>query len=340
VSNDVLWIAWEDDSSIRSRVLAAELGATLYLFTAFDRSRWLRLLRYPVAIVQTAWTLATSRPRVLVVQNPSILLAFQAAVMRPLLGYRLVIDLHTPFVRAPGIKKRVADALHNYGVRNCDVVLVSNEAYQRRVERETDRVVLVLPDRIPTLNGRHDRSVLRGARAVLYVCTFSLDEPWLEVLEAATLLRGDVTLYISGRAPLRADQVPPNVQLTGFLPPEEYQSLLRSVDAVMVLTTAEENLVCGGYEAVAAGRPLILSDTNALRGYFRRGTVFTHNTASAIAAAITEALERGDELAPEIEHLRSELTQSWNERWRDLLHVIEVRPTSGPAAHSPSARLG
>src|SRR5438477_13186851 len=97
-----LWIAWEDDTSIRSRVLARELGAKYLAFTRFSDSRPLGWLRYLVATFQTVWAVVRERPELLVVQNPSIVLAFEAALLRSIARYRLVIDLHTPLERRSG----------------------------------------------------------------------------------------------------------------------------------------------------------------------------------------------------------------------------------------------
>ena len=324
-----LWIAWEDDSSIRSRVLADELGADYRAFTRFTGSRLFGWLRYPAATLATLWILLGHRPDLLVVQNPSILLAFQAAVLRTVFGYRLVIDLHTQFLEATGLSRLVADALHGYGLRHCDAVIVTNESYRQRIERQTDRPVFVLPDKVPEVGQDATSYAVEGEFNVLYICTFSNDEPWEEVVAAAELMPTDTRIYISGRNPLDPDQVTEHVVLTGFLPRDEYQNLLRSVDAVMVLTTAEENLVCGGYEAVGAEKPLILSDTAALRGLFRKGTVFTQNDRRAIASAISDLRMARRELERDVAALKTEMATSWREQWRTMLGELDLLESAG-----------
>ena len=117
-----LWIAWEDDTSIRSRVLASELRAEYRAFTLFTRSKIFKWLRYPVAMVQTAWAMAHQRPELLVVQNPSILLAFEAALLSQMLGLRLVIDLHTPYNNPTGIIRVVADFLNGSSQNHIQVM--------------------------------------------------------------------------------------------------------------------------------------------------------------------------------------------------------------------------
>lgn len=318
-----LWLSWEDDSSIRSRVLAEELGANYRAFTFLSNSRVFRWLRYPVVMVQTAWLLLWRRPDIVIAQNPSVVLAWEAAVLKKVLCYRLVVDLHTHFVNPTGLAKRAYDLFHGYSLRNCDVVIVTNDAYRRIVAERTPKPVLILPDKVPELEEPREAVSLGGTHNVLYICTYSEDEPWSEVLAAAELLDGDVHIYMSGRSPLRQEDVPDNVFLTGFLPRRDYQNLLQSVDAVMVLTTAEDNLVCGGYEAVAAGKPLILSETRALRDFFERGTVFTENRRTRIARAIRMARAEAPRLTKEIRSLRDDLEVVWNRRWQDLVAKIE-----------------
>ena len=323
-----LWLAWEDDSSIRSRVLAEELGAEFHAFTTLNDRLGLGWLRYLIALSQTAWLLARRRPALVVAQNPSILLAWLAARLKPLLGYRLIVDLHTQFHRPTGWKKAIYDHLHLTGLRRADAVIVTNDAYRQEIASETHKPVLVLPDKVPELQPPGGVGGLAGTHNVLYICTFSEDEPWREVLAAAKDLEDGTCIYVSGKSPIPEEGLSDNVRLTGFLPTADYHGLLQAVDAIMVLTTADNNLVCGGYEAVAARKPLILSDTRALRSYFRRGVVYTKNDASAIAEAIDATRTRREFLEEEMCQLRSELADEWRSQWQQVLARIDARSDS------------
>lgn len=101
------------------------------------------------------------------------------------------------------------------------------------------------------------------------------------------------------------------LDVAGWLPDMEYWQLLASVDVVVDLTTCEDCLVCGAYEAVAVGQPLVLSDTASLRNYFRRGVVFTRNEPKAIADALSDALARSGELRAEMLEFRVQLREEW-----------------------------
>lgn len=318
-----LWIAWENDGSIRSRVLAKAMNAEYYTFTRFEKSKRLFLLRYPLATIQTFLAVAKEKPDVLLTPDPSVLLCFLAAVIKPLFKYKLIIDEHTLYISPTGIKKIVMDFLGNYYFKRCDMVIVTNEPYKIRMrEFVKNKEIFVLPDRIPNFDYPFKKTELKGKYNILFICTFSYDEPWEEVIRAATLLNKDTYIYISGRNKLNQSSLPANVVLTGFIPDKEYQNLLRSVDIVMVLTEKEECMVCGAYEAVAAEKPLILSDRKVLMDYFSRGTVFTKNNREALADAIRLAITRRYDLQKEIRSLKAVRNAEWKRQWDSLLEKL------------------
>jgi len=59
-----------------------------------------------------------------------------------------------------------------------------------------------------------------------------------------------------------------NLTLTAFIDDNAYVTLLYSCDLIVDLTTREDCLVCGAYESVSAEKPLLLSDTTALRVFW------------------------------------------------------------------------
>ena len=58
----------------------------------------------------------------------------------------------------------------------------------------------------------------------------------------------------------------------------------------------EDCLVCGAYEALAAGKPLVLSRTRALRDYFGTAALLTDNTIDGIAASVERAYAEREQL--------------------------------------------
>jgi glycosyltransferase involved in cell wall biosynthesis len=308
-----VWVTWERHR--RTSELSGDLGVSLFEIT----SGLPRVGRYAVLLARTAMCVLRNAPDVLIVQCPSIVLGLWAAALRPLFGYRLVADLHNEAVKPYIVSSRVYERLLRVVHRAADLCIVTNPNLTSVIEAAGGRTC-VLPDKLPDL--RPASGGPPAMTSVVFVCSYSRDEPYREVIEAARALDPSVTVFITGRYrgqdPL---PVPSNVRLTGFLPEEAYVSLLGSADVIVDLTAIEDCLVCGAYEAVALGRPLVTSDTAALRQYFRRGTVYSRHDSASLAAAITHALANRERLAAEMRSLKPDLMAAWTEQ-RDALQGL------------------
>jgi glycosyltransferase involved in cell wall biosynthesis len=250
-------------------------------------------------------------------------LAALVCALKPLLRFRVVVDRHSNFTFADtdtGFRNR----LSNYSLRRADLTIVTNDFVKRLVESKGGRA-FVLQDKLPTLAAAA-RPRLEGRFNAVFVCTFSPDEPLEAVVEAARLLDSGVRVYVTGRRELLPEAVraraPRQVVFTGFLPDAQYASLLATADVVLELTTRDHTLLCGAYEAVSLGTPLVVSRTDALMSYFHKGAVVTGNTPLQIARAIREAERRQTRLRQEVGELREELTRDWNERFAELARLI------------------
>jgi len=109
---------------------------------------------------------------------------------------------------------------------------------------------------------------------VAVICSFSIDEPLEEILDAAAALP-NVLFYITGDKS-RADKrilstKQKNVRFTGFLDQGKYVSTLKDVDAIVVLTKRDRTMLAGAYEALALQKPLITSNWGALSDTFVEG---------------------------------------------------------------------
>jgi glycosyltransferase involved in cell wall biosynthesis len=160
---------------------------------------------------------------------------------------------------------------------------------------------------------------------VVLINSFSDDEPLSAALEGAAGLP-DVHLYVTGdvrkAASSTLDKKPPNVTFTGFLPDEDYLSLLRGTDAIMALTTEDYTLQLGGMEAVAVGKPLITSDLSFLREYFDRGTVHVSNDREGIRQGIARVQRDFERLSQEMIALRHAHRQEWLAKSQQLRRLV------------------
>lgn len=314
------WITWEVQQ--RNRSMARELDIPLYEIT----ERRSRLLRYLFCTIRTLRILGTRGHRVWICQNPSIVLSAIAVCWGRITGHRIVIDAHNAAIENAE-KRALLSVIDSWSLRNAAGVIVSNPRLAERAQR-LGAQSLVLPDPLPRIDGLpgNPHGSGSGVSNVFVVCTWSDDEPFGAVLRAAQLVPDGVVISISGDSKGREREemarLPPNVRILGFVDSDEYVDRLSGANVVVDLTSREDCLVCGGYEAVAAGRPLILSDTAALRDHFRHGTVFTRDEPRAIADAIMYALVNQARLTADAKHGRSVMSLEWNDYCSAVLAAI------------------
>ena len=289
------------------RELCGGLGLELVVLTTPRRG----FSRYALLTTRTMALLFRRRPDVLLIQNPSLILATLAVLLRSVLGFSVVVDAHNeavePYIHSSPIVRRLA----HWVIKRSDLTIVTNRQLAHIVEAAAGRP-FVLPDRIPDPpDGRVTAPLTSGFNLVL-IATYAKDEPVAAVFEAVRDL--PVQLYATGN-PDKLDQsvragLPSNVTLTGFLPEQEYWALLRAADAIIDLTTMDNCLVCGAYEALALGKPMVLSGNAACEELFGVAALYVDNTSSSIRSAI-QRLQMGEASREAIDERRRALMDQW-----------------------------
>lgn len=334
-ARDRVWIAWERQR--RSLNLSARLGARLLLCLDEDKG-W---KRYPLSVRKTLAELRTRRGRTVMVQNPSMVLAALGCLLRKPLGYSLVVDRHSNFSQLaqgkPGLKRRLSDLLSGYTIRNANVTIVTNGELAESVEKAGGRA-FVLPDPFPQRFPRASKDMAEdmaaadprapgSPREILFVSSWSFDEPIAATMEACRNLQGEVIVRITGRPKPEYARLlrnaPPNFIPTGFLEEDRYFALMAKSDAVMAVTDRAATLVCGGYEGAALGKPLILGDSQALRSYFDAGSVHTDGTAADVEAKIRMLLADLPAYVDGIRGFYARRSVEWEGRLGELENVLQ-----------------
>ena len=315
-----IWITWEKHR--RTEQLASALPKVdLFEFT-LDANR---LVRYPYLLFKSTLTLIRERPDLVIVQNPSIILAIFVITVGNLMKFHVVVDSHNEGIMP--FYSRYDWLLPIYAMiqKKAELTIVTNEELAKIV-RKNGGTPFVLADRMPQLNNPKFIK-LKGVRNVVFICSFAKDEPFFEVIQAAHLIDPSICIYITGRyqnAPKNfIIKAPSNVIFTGHIPDQTYINLLYSCDVVIDLTLMQDCLVCGAYEAVALGKPIILSDTQSLRDYFYKGAIYTENNQKAIANSINTAIENRISLTQQIIILRSNLKIKWENTFLKLCLILE-----------------
>lgn len=323
---NAVWLSWENHR--RSREMSKALDVPFRVIRGPKGP-----LFYPIVpLLKSVAFLLSTRARTVVVQNPSLLLTVVACALKPVKGFRVVQDLHSYFSlhihRGIGARGKVYRMLSIFCIRRADLTVVTNPELKKVIEDLGGRG-LILQDAIPTFP-----AVSGGAgtdeRRIVYVCTYSPDEPVDEVIAAGGLLNGEARIYVTGRVPerMKTRTVPPNVVLTGFLSEQDYLSLLAGADAVMALTIRDHTLLCGAYEGLAFRKPLILSGKAALRSYFGENIVYVDNDATSIA----EGIRRLYAGKPAFDRHADELARTLDREWAPRFEALRAMVSGAGAA--------
>lgn len=329
-----VWITWEKQR--RSRGLSAALGAR---FHDID-DRGSRLVRYPRSIWQTLRILFGARGSIVFVQSPSIVLANLATTLGGLAGIKVVVDAHNGGIDPLEGQKPWLTRLARRALRKADLTIVTNQALATQIESFGAKA-FVLPDPMPDFPPARAEEPAPGSPHyyILAICTWASDEPYQELLRAARLLPAGCELAITGRPRLTEQQraaLPANVRLTGFVSESDYAQLLRTADVIVDLTTRENCLLCGAYEAISVHKPLVVSDTAALRELLDDAALYCANDAPAIAAAINTAIERRAPLAENARRRDVTLRTQWNRHRNDLDNLLVQLATSHAPVRQPA----
>jgi len=154
-------------------------------------------------------------------------------------------------------------------------------------------------------------------KIVFFICSFDVDEPYLRAFKSAEYLSKEgFSFRVSGNyRKVRIDPSAfPFVEFLGYLPEKEFYANLFRCSVVLDLTENENCLVCGAYEAMAAEKPLVTSDTKCLRNYFSKGTLFTNHNEISIANTINAAYQDRKLLEKEIRYWKESIY--WHQKDR------------------------
>ena len=329
--NNTVWITWEDHR--RSRVLASQFKADYCPFS-LKAGRW---ARYPTLALMTLVFLFRRKPKLVFCQNPSIVLTAVACFFKPIMGYALIVDRHSNFklesVNSKNIKWKIFHFLSRWTVKKADLTIVTN-SYLRELCEKWQGHATVLQDKIPNIpeppvNRSFDFFRNDAKKHVMCITTFDPDEPVHEMVEASRKFR-DTAFYMTGnfrkvfKESEKDSRFEENTIFTGFIDDESYAWLLHKADVIVVLTTKEYLLNCGAYEAIAVGKPVLLSNTDTLKSYFGQDIVYADpNDSTSIAAGIEELLENQNQHAALISNKKKELNKKWEERFKITEDSIE-----------------
>lgn len=294
-----LYIAWKSEC-FRSTQTAHVLGCPLALIKPVSGSGRLRTVwRYVVSAVVTAGVLARRRPRRLAILNQPMPLAAVAGLYARLTGAALILDCHSKAYDDDlfWLEKAPYPALTRLARLNIN----HNEQDAAVARRWGGRSLIIkaLPFVLPvTLSPPTPAE----SPFVLCVCSFAPDEPIAVILEAARRLP-HLRIRMTGdprKAGLTAADLPPNLELTGYLKTQDYYDAMAQAAAVLTLSTRPYIMQMAAEEAMVVGVPVVTNRSPTLESVLGDGGVFVDIEAADLVRGLSEALERGAELRERI----------------------------------------
>jgi glycosyltransferase involved in cell wall biosynthesis len=238
----------------------------------------------------------------------------------------MVIDCHTPALHSR--KWGWALVIHRYLMRRARAVMVHTEEEEVEVRGWTSRVVLV-PDDLPVAEQVVPAEAPGRGFRVLVAGSLDSGEPVAAALAAARHLDG-VEVRLTGdpervAAATRA-AAPANASFTGWLEYPRFLAELLAADVVAAFSSDPGIMNRAAFEAVALGKPVVLSDMPGLRRRFSAAALFTPNDPAAMADTLRRAIEQRSELAQRSQLLQAELRHDRERALARLKVLIEPTP--------------
>lgn len=317
------WITWERQQ--RNVSMARIVNADYFEFIS-NNNYFFRVfgsIRKTLSVFRKGY-------RIIFVQSPSVFLMVSSVIINLFFKAKLVVDAHNSGVFILEGNYKTLNYINFFFLRRADLVLVSNERLVQTLERLSIHAIAV-PDPLPDIKSDNLTDNKLRHYDVFIVCSWAEDEPINLYFKVAEQLR-DVKFGISGnyrKHGIDMTKVPENLDLVGFIPEQDYFNYLKSSKVVVDLTLREDCLVCGAYEAIAVGSPVIVSDNQVGRELFSEGVIFSKCNNGSLLKSINYALENRDLLSDEVGNTRDYLERLSRNNAVKILDFIEANRWRG-----------
>lgn len=250
----------------RTHCLASLLQAELYEPSPVWRAAPAPV-RYALQALQTVIFLLMRRPNVVVFQNPPSICGVVLIIMGCVLRFSVWADAHSGVFNDP-LWSRFR-RLNRFIARRCAGVIVHTPDLASQILSDGGRAfVLAYPVLQP-----HSITTGKGSYIVAAL-SYSFDEPVDLIIRAARDVPHVQVVCTGDPPPELVAEAPANCRFSGWLSRRDYERLLAGARGVVSLTTRDETMQTGGFEAVERALPLITSDFAALRTFHHEGALF------------------------------------------------------------------
>ena len=312
----IIFISWAPYCS-RSDNIARELGGKSYMvyYDCWGSNYLTILFKYLMQSIRSLFILFQEKPDVVFVMSPPIIACAPVFLYKIFCKrIKIVIDAHTAaFTHQRWAKK---DQLNSFFTSRAAFTIVTNANLGKIVNEKWNGAHEVVTD-VPIkfiFSTNQNVEMSKRSKIITLVNTFAPDEPLINFLEAVVNLPG-IQVFITGKIKTKDRKIissqPSHVIFTDFLTDMDYAQLLKQSDIICALTTRDNTMQRGAYEAIYLGKPIITSNWNILRDNFPIGAVHVDNTPNAIFDGILYAIKNLNQLTEDAAKLRERKLEIW-----------------------------
>ncbi|MBK7105264.1 MAG: glycosyltransferase [Ignavibacteriae bacterium] len=321
----IVFITWAEYGS-RMESISIVLNAEPIFIANVRKEKkiWVSAFLYFSYAYRNIKILSDRKPDIIIITNTVWPIALVNFLYAKITKTKLVLDSHScafdyVFYKYPLFLSLIF-------AKYSDLSFVTNQNHLKLVQSKGGKAVILSDIPFESKFESVKKRDLGNKFNICYICSFSYDEPYFELIEAAKNLP-DVQIFITGNYPI-ANITPEkyeHVKFTGYINNYEYRTLLKSVDAIISLTRNEDTMQRAGSESISVGKPLILSDTKMLKNYFTQGTVFVKNTPEEIANGITELRNEFEKYSFEIIKFQKERSEKFDNKLNEIKEILELK---------------
>jgi hypothetical protein len=312
--DNIVWISWEKQR--RSITLASLLCADYLELNYESNQAWLRYIK---SMLISLIKIVGNRSSIIIVQNPSMILAVIATMLGKMLNIRIIVDRHTDrYILKSGSNffYRIFLPLSDFTIKSSNITIVTNKELVDAV-KNLNGTPFVLPDPFPDIRGfvKVDNLAHKTSKiSCLVVASWFEDEPLEQIFEAARLLP-NIKIFVSGLPKKEYSGLintkPDNIHITNYLSDADFYTLMYQCDFVVAITTDSATLVCGGYEAITLSKPLLTGNSISLRNYFDDSAIYTDSSVEDIVKCMKLIVSNLDLLRDNALKLYKERSRQW-----------------------------
>lgn len=330
-----LFIIWGKEVKL-SQYLAQELAALpcQVYYEKFLSWRMPAAIRYIFQTVKTWQLLLKHRPSLVIVQNPPFIAPLVCLPYCKLFKAKLMIDSHTAafldrkwerlsFLFRFVAKRANLNTCHNF--KNLEILKswgIKPSMVLQFFNPEFDRLSLSEP-----LSDENLEKDLQGSECpILMVNRFASDDDFETVFETARLMP-EADFYITGdyhKLAGRLGNIPKNIVLTGYLKHQDFMRLMDRSEVVLAFTLRPDTVLWSIREIMALRKPFVTTDSEVMRHYFGEVGLFAKSDPLAISSAITEALEKSEDIKQGIDKFLNKDKDRWKQEMLQVKENLQI----------------